>query len=95
MTEKGIEFEAVNYLEEPMKPEALKDLLRRAGLKPREAVRTNDPAYGTLIAGKELGDDELIRLVAQNPGLLQRPIVVRGKKAVLARPVERLAEADI
>jgi arsenate reductase len=95
LTEKGIEFEAVNYLEQPMKTEAIKDLLRRAGLKPQEALRTNDPAYSTLIAGKKLGDDELLRLMAKNPGLIQRPIVVRGSKAVLARPAERLAELGL
>ena len=95
MTVKGIDFEAINYLEHPLTAEALKDLLRRAGLKPQEALRTNDPAYRTLVAGKKLNDDALIRLMAQHPGLIQRPIVARGGKAVLARPAERLAELEL
>ena len=95
MTEKGIDFEAINYLEHPLTPETLKDLLHRAGLKPQEALRKNAPEYGPLIAGKQLDDDALIRLMAAHPGLIQRPIVVRGAKAVLARPAERLAALDL
>ena len=95
MTEKGVEFEAVNYLEHAMTPKALKDLLRRAGLRPGDALRTNAPEYRSLVAGKQLGDEELIRIMAEHPELMQRPIVVRGKKAVLARPAERLADLGL
>ena len=95
MTEKGVDFESIDYVEHPLTAAALKELLRRAGLKPQQALRTNDPAYRTLVAGKDLADDALIRLMAQHPGLIQRPIVVRGTKAVLARPAERLADLDL
>jgi arsenate reductase (glutaredoxin) len=47
------------------------------------------------VAGKELNDSELIALMAKHPELIQRPIVVRGNKAVLARPVERLSEIEL
>ena len=95
MTEKGVDFEAVNYVEQPLSAEALKDLLRRAGLKPQEALRSNAPEYKTLVAGKKLEDDALIRLMAKHPELIQRPIVTRGGKAVLARPAERLADLEL
>ncbi len=95
MTQKGVEFETVNYLEEPLTPDVLQRLLRSAGLKASRAVRSNEPLYRELVAGKNLGDDELLRLMAEHPQLIQRPIVARGGKAVLARPTERLKDLGI
>ena len=95
MTEKGIEFEAINFFEQPLTADVLKQLLRAAGLKPSEALRTNDAVYKKKVAGKNLGDEELIRLMAKHPELIQRPLVVKGKKAVLARPAEKLADLGI
>ncbi len=86
MTEKGVAFEAVNYLEKPLTAAELKRLLGSASLKPAQALRTNEPVYREFVAGKKLSDDELIRLMAQHPEMIQRPIVVRGGKAVLAWP---------
>src|SRR5690242_10293453 len=83
LTEKGIEFEPVNYFEQPLTDKSLKELLQSAGISPREALRKNEPSYKELVAGRELSDDELIRVMVRHPELLQRPIVVRGKKAVL------------
>ena len=90
-----MEFEVINYVEQPLTAEAFKDLLRRAGLKPQEALRSNAPEYKTLVAGKKFDDDALIRLMAKHPELIQRPIVTRGGKAVLARPAERLADLEL
>ncbi len=95
MTQKGVEFETINYLDEPLTAEALKRLLRSAGLKPSQAVRSNEPAYRELVAAKNLSEDELLRLMVEHPQLIQRPIVVRGGKAVLARPTERLKDLGI
>ena len=95
MTAQGVEFESVNYIEHPLSAEELKKLLRRAGLKPHEVLRTKEPAYRELVADKDLSDDELLKIMAAHPELLQRPIVVRGDKAVLARPVENLAKLGI
>ena len=73
----------------------LKELLRRAGLRPQDVLRTKETAYKELVAGKNLSDEELLKIMAAHPELLQRPIVVRGEKAVLARPVENLAKLGI
>jgi arsenate reductase (glutaredoxin) len=85
----------VNYLEHPLSAIELKKILRAGGLKPQDAVRTKEEHYKKLVAGKDLSDDELIRIMAANPELIQRPLVVRGRKAVLARPVERLKDLGI
>ena len=86
---------AINYLEEPLSADALKQLLRSSGLRPQDALRTNEGAYRQYVYGRDLSDDQLVRVMADHPELIQRPIVTRGDKAVLARPVERLAELGI
>jgi arsenate reductase (glutaredoxin) len=70
-------------------------LLRSAGLRPRDALRTNEDAYKRHVAGQNLSDEQLIRIMVDHPEVIQRPIVVRGDKAVLARPVEKLEELGI
>jgi arsenate reductase (glutaredoxin) len=85
----------VNYLEHPLTAAELKKILRSGGLKPQEVVRTREDKYKKLVEGKDLSDDELIKVMAANPEIIQRPLVVRGKKAVLARPVERLKDLGV
>jgi arsenate reductase-like glutaredoxin family protein len=55
-----------------------------------DAIRAKEEAFKKYVAGKNLSDAELIEIMAAHPELIQRPLVVRGEKAVLARPVERL-----
>jgi arsenate reductase len=63
------------------------------GIAPRELLRTSEAVYKELGLGKrELTDDEIIRLMAEHPDLIQRPIVERGDRAVLGRPTERIKE---
>ena len=95
MTAQGVEYESVNYLEHPLSAAELKKLLQRAGLTPNDVLRTKEPAYRELVAGKNLSDEELLEIMAAHPELLQRPIVVRDNKAVLARPVENLQKLGI
>ena len=90
-----MDFETVNYLETPPSVSELKALLRRAGLRPEEVMRMKEPSYKRYVAGKNLSDDELLRVLAAHPELLQRPIVVKGDKAVLARPLENLKNLGI
>ncbi len=71
----------------------LGELCRKLGVAPRELLRTKDPAYAALgLASGAHPDSTLLELMAQNPGLIQRPIVVRGARAILARPIERLLD---
>ncbi len=92
LIEQGVEFESIDYLEQRLTAEALADLLKRAGLRPEEAMRKNEAAYREFVAKRDLSDPELIKVMAEHPELIQRPIVVRGAKVVLARPTERLNE---
>jgi arsenate reductase len=91
----GVEYECVNYIEHPLSADELKKLLRLAGLTALEVMRTKEPAYRELVAGKNLSNEELLKVLADHPELLQRPIVVKGDKAVLARPVGNLSKLGI
>ena len=95
MTTKGVDYRAVNYMTEPLSAETLKRLLASAGLRPQDALRTNEETYRRHIAGRDLSDEKLLQMMVKHPELIQRPIVVKGKKAVLARPVEKLAELGV
>ncbi len=95
MTEKGVAFETVNYIEKPLSAAGLRQLLHQAGLNPHEVLRTKEDAYRTHVAGRNLTDDQLVALMASHPELIQRPIVVRGNKAVLARDLEKLTDLGI
>jgi arsenate reductase len=83
----------VNYFVEPVGEAKLRELIAKMKIEPRELLRKKEAAYRELGLGdRELGDEEIVRLLAERPELLQRPIVERGSRAVLARPAERLRE---
>jgi arsenate reductase (glutaredoxin) len=87
LTERGIDFEQVNYFIDPLSEEQLRALLGKAGLRPRDVVRMKEPGAGELA----LDDDEAtLRALVERPDLLQRPIVERGDRAVLGRPPENV-----
>jgi arsenate reductase len=93
LTERGVDFERVNFHIDPLPEERIRELLAKAGARPRDVLRAREPVYAELaLDERELSDDELIALMVEHPQLLQRPIVERGDRAVLARPPERVLE---
>ncbi len=89
LKDSGTPFTAVNYYEQTFTKEQLKRILKKAGLSPKDALRTKEDIYKELgLAKKELSDDALLDLMVKHPDLIQRPLVVRDDKAVLARPAE-------
>ena len=93
LKESGVEMESVNYYLEPFSQAKLKELVKKMGIKASELLRKKEEIYKELkLSEKELSDDEAIALMAKYPDLLQRPIVEKGAKAILARPAERLKE---
>jgi len=93
LVEAGVDFEKVDYFVEPLSKAHLKRLLGKAGLKPRDVLRSKAPQYKELgLDDPKVSDARLLELMAQHPDLLQRPIVERGDRAVLARPPERVRE---
>jgi arsenate reductase (glutaredoxin) len=93
LKESGVDFDAVNYYVDPIPKQKLIELLRKMNMSPRDLLRTKEPIYKTLRLGeRDLSDDEIVELMVRNPDLIQRPIVEKGARAILARPAERLKE---
>lgn len=90
--EIGVDYRKVNYFIEPLTEEKLRELLKKANLSPFDAVRKNEPVYKELNIKDVSDENELIKLIVENPSILQRPFVEAGDKAVLARPIEKAAE---
>lgn len=93
LTERGADFESINYYETPLEAGELRVLIDKLGVSPRDVLRKGEKAYRDLnLATRDLSDDELIQLMVEHPDLIQRPIVVRGEKAVLCRPPENIKD---
>lgn len=93
LRDAGVDFDAVDYYTDPLTKKQLQDLLRKMGIPPRDLLRTKELIYKTLRLGdRDLSDAELIDLMVKHPDLMQRPIVEKGPRAILARPAERLKE---
>ena len=93
LKESGVDFDAVNYYVDPIPKAKLRELLRKMGLSARQLLRTKEEIYKTLRLGeRDLTDDQIVDLMVKHPDLIQRPIVEKGSRAILARPAERLKE---
>ena len=90
--ENNIDFERVNYFNEPLTQSKLRDLLSKANLSPFDIVRKNEAVYKELNVSEVKDEGKLIKLIVENPSLLQRPIVEVGDRAVWARPIEKSLE---
>ena len=91
LRESGVPFEKVNYYIEPLTKKKLVELLGKMKLSPRDILRTGELIYRELGLGKgEFTGDEIVSLMVKHPDLIQRPIVERGKRAVLGRPTENV-----
>lgn len=93
LKESGVDFDAVDYYVQPIPKTKLKELLKKMGITAKELLRSKEEIYKTLgLAKKDLSDGEILNLMVKHPDLIQRPIVEKGSKAILARPAERLKE---
>ena len=88
-----MDFEKVNYYVKPFTKTKLKTLLAKMDMKPSELLRKNEKAYKELdIKNKNYTEKEILDLMIKNPDLVQRPIVQKGEKVILARPPEKIRE---
>ena len=93
LDEAGVDFEKVNYYVKPFTKTKLQNLLKKMKMKPSELVRKNEKAYKDLdMKNKKYTEAQVLDLMIKNPDLVQRPIIEKGEKAILARPPERLKE---
>ena len=92
VAEASQEAEIVDYLETPPTRAELEDLLRKLGMKSSELIRRGEAVFEEHYAGRELSEEEAFEALLAHPILMERPIVVRGDRAIIARPPERVRE---
>ncbi|MBV1884113.1 MAG: arsenate reductase (glutaredoxin) [Pseudomonadales bacterium] len=92
LQEKGIEPEIILYLETPPSTDEIKRILSQLGLEPKKLIRFNEAIAKELAikASDDKSESDWIKLMSQNPKLIERPIVVKGDKAVIGRPPENI-----
>lgn len=86
----GQQFEVINYLQNQLSAQDLADIINKLGIKPIALVRKNESIWKEQFKGKDLSDNELIEILAKYPKLIERPIVIKGSKAVVGRPPETI-----
>ena len=90
LEDSGQEYEVVKYLDEVPSFEELKTIIKKLGVKPIELVRRKEKIWIENFKNKPLSDDEIIQAMISNPILIERPIVINGNKAIIARPLEKV-----
>lgn len=87
-----IEPEIVEYLKDTPSKEAIKTLVSMLGMNPADIIRKNETIYKEKYKGKVLTDDQWIDVMVENPILIERPIIIKDGKAIIARPPEKVLE---
>ncbi len=90
LEDKGAQFETVKYMDHPLTTEELNEILNKLNIKPIDLVRTTEAYWKENYKGKDLSDKQIVEAIIQHPQLIQRPIIVNGDKAVIARPAQEM-----
>lgn len=90
LKERGVQPRIIEYLKTPPTAAELKAIVARLGIRPEALVRKGEEIYKSRYAGRTLSDDQWIAAMAKNPILIERPIVVAGRRAVIGRPPENV-----
>ncbi len=92
LEKSGKEFEVVYYLDTPPNKAELTEIVAKLGIKPLGLIRKGEVVFIENYKGKTLTDEEWIEAMVKHPILIERPIVVSGNQAVIARPTEKIQE---
>ena len=85
-----LNFEVCEYLKNPLSNGDLQDILTLLNYSPSHLLRSNETQFKEYAKGKQLSEEEILELMLKYPKLIERPIVIVGVKAVVARPLEKL-----
>ena len=90
LQEKKEKIKIVEYLKTPPSEKELKDILQKLGMKAEQIVRTKEELFLKKFSGKRFSEKEWLKILVKNPILIERPIVIKGSKAIIARPPEKV-----
>lgn len=92
LNEKGIEPVVVEYLKNVPDVDELKSVLKKLGISAEDLIRKNEDIFKTKFKGKKYSEEEWIKILLEHPVLIERPIVIKGNKAAIGRPPEKVLE---
>ena len=86
LKDEGVDFEIIEYLKVEQSSNDIKDLLNKLGISANDLMRKGEKDYIENVKGKELSEEKLVDLLVKFPKLIERPIVIKGNKAIIGRP---------
>lgn len=92
LEERGIAPRVVEYLKTPLDAQALTTLVKQLGIPAEQLIRKGEDVFKEHYAGKSLSEKQWIQALVDHPILMERPVVVRGARAVIGRPPEKALE---
>ena len=93
LEERGVEVKVIKYLETVPTKEELENILKMLGMdSARALMRTKESIYKELNLKDETSEEALIEAMVKHPKLIERPIVIKGNRAVIGRPIEKVLE---
>jgi len=90
LKEENIQFEVLNYLHKPLMVNEIQTILQQIGIPAAALIRKSEPLYKEKYAEKSFSEQEWIEIMAENPILIERPIIIKDNKAVIGRPIEKV-----
>lgn len=90
LDENGVSFEVIDFIAHPLSVLEIKTLLKKLNLPAEDMIRKNESLFKEHFADKSFSEEEWIQVLAENPSLLQRPVLIKGSAAMLGRPIENV-----
>lgn len=90
LDENNVPFEIIDFMETPLTEMELTTLLKKLNTDVKGLIRKNDRLYQEKFAGKDYSEEEWIKILTENPSLIQRPILIKGAVAMVGRPIENV-----
>lgn len=90
LDENNVAFEIIDIIQNPLSETELKTVLKKMNADVHAIIRKNDPLFREKFEGQELSEEEWIKILVENPSLIQRPILIKGPVAMLGRPIENV-----
>lgn len=92
LTEKGLDFQTVEYLKEPPTQAELEAIVEKLGISAFELIRKKEAIFKEQFKHLNPADVDWIQVMVEHPKLIERPIVIKGNKAAIGRPIERILD---
>lgn len=90
LDENNVPFEIIDFIENPLSEMELKTVLKKLGKSVHEIIRKNEELFQEKFSDKELSEEEWIKVLIENPSLIQRPIIIKDSVAMIGRPMENV-----